>query len=194
MTQKVRPTLLIEMNVTCPGCSHYFDLVADTNLNEDGWLLDQVLPEDTWIDAHAAFECTTICPKCSAEFECEGVRVVDHISTIKGGHMDTKKDFEIQAVITRRKDGRYTEVEQDIKLKLSCSCRELSAALGAELPKTLTEESALKWSNSMSKGVKSMLSINIRPNSLDAIKEVSVLDYGPTWRGLQTYKPLGKKS
>jgi hypothetical protein len=73
MTEPVRPTLSIEMNVTCPECEHYFDLVEDTNLNEEGWLLDQVLPDDTWIDAHASFECTATCPECSVEFECQGV-------------------------------------------------------------------------------------------------------------------------
>lgn len=73
MTETVRPTLSIEMMVTCPHCSHYFDLVEDTNLNEEGWLLNQVLPEDTWIEAHKNFECSAHCPECSVDIDFKGV-------------------------------------------------------------------------------------------------------------------------
>ncbi|WP_263079271.1 hypothetical protein [Endozoicomonas sp. Mp262] len=71
--EPVKPTLVIELNVDCPECGHTFDLVNDTDLNEEGWLLDQVLPDTAWIDAHKEFECDTHCPECSAEFEVKGV-------------------------------------------------------------------------------------------------------------------------
>lgn len=73
MTDAVTPTLSIELNINCPECDHYFDLVADTNLNEEGWLLDQVLPEETWTDAHKHFKCSAICPECSVDIDVEGV-------------------------------------------------------------------------------------------------------------------------
>jgi len=71
--EPVKPTLVIELNVECPECDHGFDLVADTNLNEEGWLLDKVLPEKCWIEEHKHFKCHAICPECSVEFEVAGV-------------------------------------------------------------------------------------------------------------------------
>lgn len=68
-----KPRLVIEMIVDCPECEHTFDLVADTKLNEEGWLLDQVLPAETWTNAHDNFECSAICPKCSVDIDIKGV-------------------------------------------------------------------------------------------------------------------------
>ena len=73
MTEKVKPTLLIELNVRCPECNHYFDMVNETNLNEEGWLLNQLLPEGTWTNEHENFECAVTCTECSVEFEVAGV-------------------------------------------------------------------------------------------------------------------------
>lgn len=70
----VTPTLIIELNVNCPECNHYFDMVIDTNLNEEGWLLNEILPEDEhWSTAHEEFKANVICPECSVEFDVEGV-------------------------------------------------------------------------------------------------------------------------
>jgi len=73
MADTVKPTLIIQLNIDCPECEHFFDLVNDTNLNEEGWLLNQVLPEDCWVDEHKNFECSVVCPKCSVEFNIKGV-------------------------------------------------------------------------------------------------------------------------
>ena len=73
MSDAVTPTLIINLNVDCPECGNYFDLVNDTNLNEEGWLLDQVLPEGCWVDEHKNFECSVTCPECSVEFDVHGV-------------------------------------------------------------------------------------------------------------------------
>lgn len=69
----VMPNLSIELNVTCPECEYYFDMVEDTNLNEEGWLLKQILSEEAWACAHERFECNVICPHCSTEFKAKGV-------------------------------------------------------------------------------------------------------------------------
>jgi hypothetical protein len=71
--EPVKPTLVIELNAECPECGHYFDLVADTSLNDDGWLLNNVLPEKCWMDSHEQFKCQAICPECSVEFDVAGV-------------------------------------------------------------------------------------------------------------------------
>jgi len=71
--EAVRPTLTIKLNVNCPECDYLFDMVEETNLNEEGWLLNKLLPESEWANAHDNFECSVICPKCSVEFDVKGV-------------------------------------------------------------------------------------------------------------------------
>lgn len=73
MSDTVKPTLVIELNITCPECGNCFDLVNDTDLNDEGWLLNKVLPKECWVDAHEHFECSAICPECSVEFDVKGV-------------------------------------------------------------------------------------------------------------------------
>jgi uncharacterized protein YbaR (Trm112 family) len=69
----VKPKLSIELMVNCPECGHHFDMVEDTNLNEEGWLLDQILPDGCWAEEHENFEAEVICPHCSVEFPVKGV-------------------------------------------------------------------------------------------------------------------------
>jgi hypothetical protein len=72
--EPVRATLIIELNVDCPECIHGFDLIADTNLNEEGDLMRQTIADDRWeVDADYRLKCWTICPECSVEFEVQGV-------------------------------------------------------------------------------------------------------------------------
>jgi len=71
--EPVKATLTIKLTVTCPACEHYFDLVRDTDLNEEGWLLNQVLPEESWASAHENFKCHVNCPVCSVTFDVAGV-------------------------------------------------------------------------------------------------------------------------
>lgn len=65
--------LIIEMNVTCPMCDNYFDLIIDTDLNEEGWLLGQACPEGTWIDQYKKFRCEVECPECGHRFKVSGI-------------------------------------------------------------------------------------------------------------------------
>jgi len=70
----VQATLVIRLDVTCPECGFDFDLVNDTNLNEEGWLLHQTIADDRWeIPSEHRLQCVTHCPKCSSEFEVSGV-------------------------------------------------------------------------------------------------------------------------
>lgn len=69
----IRPRLSIKLNVTCPKCEYYIDMIEDTDLNEEGWLLDQVLPAGNWSTEHEKFKCRVTCPECSSDFNVEGV-------------------------------------------------------------------------------------------------------------------------
>lgn len=70
----VKATLSIELNVTCPYCDHWFDLVSDTDLNDDEWLLDQVIPDHRWyVDADERLGCDATCPECGGDIVVKGV-------------------------------------------------------------------------------------------------------------------------
>lgn len=70
----VKATLNIELNITCPHCEHRFDLVSDTNINDEGWLFDQVISDDRWyVDADERLECDTTCPECGGDIVVKGV-------------------------------------------------------------------------------------------------------------------------
>ena len=67
------PTLSIELNIDCPKCANWFDLIADTDLNDEGRLIDMALPKGCWVDEHKKFECNVVCPECGHEFVAKGV-------------------------------------------------------------------------------------------------------------------------
>ena len=67
--KETTPYLSVKLTVTCPECEHWFDMVNDTDLNEEGWLLDQVLPDGHWSEEHKKFECTVTCPECKKRFK-----------------------------------------------------------------------------------------------------------------------------
>ena len=69
----VIPDLIIEINVSCPNCSNYFDLLVETNLNDEGELLAMALPDGAWVDEHEKFECEVVCPNCKTKFSCKGL-------------------------------------------------------------------------------------------------------------------------
>ena len=69
----VEATLVMELNVECPGCKHYFDLFK-TAENSDGSLLGEVLDDDWWeIDASERIDSCTRCPECGIDFDVKGV-------------------------------------------------------------------------------------------------------------------------
>jgi len=69
----VSARLDIEIFVDCPKCDYMIDLVAETDLNEEGWLLGQACGNGCWMDLHKAFECKVTCPKCETEFDVKTI-------------------------------------------------------------------------------------------------------------------------
>lgn len=73
MSEPIRATLILQVLTTCPKCGDIFDLVEDTHLNEEGWVLSELFPCDYWSDAHADFECEVKCPSCDSQISISGV-------------------------------------------------------------------------------------------------------------------------
>jgi len=72
--KEAKPSLVINVNVECPECGYFLDLINDTALKEDGWLLDKVLPkEGCWTTEHKKFNATVTCPECGIEFKAKGI-------------------------------------------------------------------------------------------------------------------------
>ena len=67
-------TLLIELNVSCPYCDYYIELLSETNLNEDGQVLTEAISHEAW-KKHSSERINedVICPKCGKEFNLKGV-------------------------------------------------------------------------------------------------------------------------
>jgi DNA-directed RNA polymerase subunit RPC12/RpoP len=69
-------SLNISVNVKCTHCGHYFDLLEDDRLREDGWIYNIVMPSDRhWCNAcqdfseehRRCFGGEYCCPKCGKE-------------------------------------------------------------------------------------------------------------------------------
>ena len=62
--------LIIELNVSCPSCGEYVNLLDPAlGLNDEGQILEQACPsEGHWSDSHANFEQEVKCPMCNHEF------------------------------------------------------------------------------------------------------------------------------
>jgi hypothetical protein len=72
--ETVTADLTIELTVDCPSCNHYFDLLTDTDLNDEGDLLNQTITDNRWfVDADERLKCSPVCPLCSVQFEVKGV-------------------------------------------------------------------------------------------------------------------------
>jgi len=66
--KKATPTLSIELNVHCPLCSAY------VNLLKNNWLLDELfLTNLPWAEHLPTIERTVTCPDCKGEFILDGV-------------------------------------------------------------------------------------------------------------------------
>ena len=72
--EKIRASLYMTLNVTCPECEEYIDLIADEDLNDEGWVLRQACPgKGAWSDSHDKFECSIMCPECSHNIQIKGI-------------------------------------------------------------------------------------------------------------------------
>ena len=66
--------LTIELYVECPNCENVFDLLTDTSLNDDGFLIRQAISDDRWaIPAEDRIECEPECPLCETVFNVRGL-------------------------------------------------------------------------------------------------------------------------
>jgi len=70
----VKAEMVIELNVNCPNCEEFINLLDESetngiNLNDDGFLLKQALADENWMDAHEKFACDdVVCSECKTEF------------------------------------------------------------------------------------------------------------------------------
>lgn len=71
----VKAQMIIELNVDCPNCEKFINLLdeSETNerdLNDDEFLLKQALPDnENWMDAHEKFACDdVVCSECKTKF------------------------------------------------------------------------------------------------------------------------------
>ena len=70
----VEATLIIELNADCPHCGYYIELLKETNLNEDNYLLHETITDEAWKrDSSERINEDTICPRCGKEFNVKGV-------------------------------------------------------------------------------------------------------------------------
>ncbi|MCP5016723.1 MAG: hypothetical protein GY938_15875, partial [Ketobacter sp.] len=65
----VEAALTIELNVDCPHCSHYFDLMTYKDLNVDGAITSAACPNGQWVEMHRAFTEDVECPECGGAIE-----------------------------------------------------------------------------------------------------------------------------
>lgn len=71
----VAANLVIELNVECPHCEHFFDLLSETDLNDEGFLIRDAISDDRWsVPANERIECDEVyCPECEKVFAVRGL-------------------------------------------------------------------------------------------------------------------------
>lgn len=79
MSEDVRATLYIAVNVDCPSCDMGIDLMdaddtSGRDHNEEGYVIRQACPNDTWTDEHEKFNVEEVkCTLCGHEFNVKGL-------------------------------------------------------------------------------------------------------------------------
>jgi hypothetical protein len=78
--KEVQAVLNISVNVDCPHCGYYIDLLdtRDTNnipVNDDNLVMSQACPSGgIWIDSHEKFEIEEVqCGECKRSFSVQGM-------------------------------------------------------------------------------------------------------------------------
>lgn len=70
----VQAVLYISVNVTCPKCDHYIDLMDHDGLNDEGWIIDQACPDNgAWTETHDKFSENIECPECKEKIQVRGM-------------------------------------------------------------------------------------------------------------------------
>lgn len=63
----VEASLSIEVNVECPHCEEYINLMEFGDLNEEGFISMQAVPSGDWSEPHDNFELDINCNGCGKE-------------------------------------------------------------------------------------------------------------------------------
>jgi DNA-directed RNA polymerase subunit RPC12/RpoP len=70
----VEASLRIELNVECPHCEAWIDLMDDCgDLNVEGFISRQAMPNGDWSESHDKFELDIDCPKCSKKIHIKQI-------------------------------------------------------------------------------------------------------------------------
>jgi ssDNA-binding Zn-finger/Zn-ribbon topoisomerase 1 len=71
----VEAALNIELNILCPNCDEYINMMDIERLNNEGELVEAVCPSDEyWSEAHRNFERRIDCPECKKEIHVRGIQ------------------------------------------------------------------------------------------------------------------------
>ena len=75
MTETVAATLAIQLTIECPHCEDYIDLMGDNieNLNDEGYISKQCLPDGCWHTQHEEFDEKVECPFCEKEIHIKEI-------------------------------------------------------------------------------------------------------------------------
>ena len=77
--ETVSATLVINVQVDCPKCAAYIDLLDERetdnyNHNEEGAVIMQACPDGHWCDKHAEFNVRNVtCSECKTSFNVETI-------------------------------------------------------------------------------------------------------------------------
>ena len=69
----VEAILHISVDVECPYCEAYFDLMDHRGLNDEGGIIEKACPNGSWHEEHKNFEIKTKCPECVKEIHIKGI-------------------------------------------------------------------------------------------------------------------------
>jgi len=110
--------------------------------------------------------------------------------------------YEIRATLVRQKDGRFKKQEVPLSIAMECSPDQFWLLLGQDAYQVFSRirdnpEAASKLDFAKLRGaefsaVRRMLQGNVRHNSMDYLKEVSISDLGPV-AGVITYKRANRR-
>lgn len=80
MNKTAKAMLSIEVNIDCPYCGHYINIMDEDdtnnyNHNEEGHVISQACPDEGyWMDEHEKFSVKDVtCTECKNTFDVKGL-------------------------------------------------------------------------------------------------------------------------
>ena len=78
MSEEVKASLVVELDVECPHCDDFFDLMVHHDdargfLNEEGSIFSQAIGSGDWTEMHRDFKEDVICPSCKKLVHVVGI-------------------------------------------------------------------------------------------------------------------------